>query len=38
MRREVFCWKYRVWVRRCPLKDDTKCLIVNCPLRKGASE
>jgi len=40
MEEGVFCWKYRRWVKKCPLKGDTSdnCLIVNCPLRGEKSE
>jgi len=31
---EVYCWKYRRWVEKCPLGEAAldKCLI-NCPLK-----
>jgi len=31
---EVYCWKYRIWVKKCPLEDSTSdACLVNCPLK-----
>jgi len=40
LQNEVFCWKYRMWVKGCPIKQSTSnnCLIVNCPLRGEKDE